>query len=69
MSWDVFSERGRNVTRNPEYDVTRDEFEKKYTENSGITLEWLHDHRQFAVPCNCEYEKCHGWQMVTIKEE
>lgn len=49
--------------------MTKDEFEKRYTENSDITMEWLHDHHQFAVPCNCEYEKCQGWKMVTMKEE
>lgn len=43
--------------------MTKEEFESKYAERSGITVEWLHEHGRFAVPCECGHSDCKGWQM------
>ena len=47
--------------------MTKEEFEKGYAERSGVTVEWLHSKGQGAVPCNCDYELCDGWQMVDLQ--
>ena len=44
----------------------KDEFEKGYAKRSGVTVEWLHDHNQFGVPCDCGEDGCDGWQMKYI---
>lgn len=48
--------------------MTREEFERQYTERSGITIEFLHELGRFAEPCNCGEEGCQGWQMVHKRE-
>lgn len=49
--------------------MTQSEFEQQYAERSGVTVEWLHAHNQFGVPCDCEEPGCEGWQMKYIEEE
>jgi hypothetical protein len=44
--------------------ITKEEFERQYAEKSGVTIEWLHAHGQFAEPCDCEWDECKGWAMV-----
>ena len=44
--------------------MTAEEFERDYAERSGVTVEWLREHRTVR-PCDCDYEKCEGWQMVS----
>ena len=43
--------------------MDKQEFEKQYAESSGVTVEWLHQNGLFALPCECEYDKCKGWRM------
>ncbi len=45
--------------------MTREEFQEGSARRSGVTVDWLKDHGQFAIPCNCEEEGCQGWQMKT----
>lgn len=47
--------------------MTRDEFEQGYAERSGCTVEWLHLHDRWAVPCDCGEAGCEGWQMVRLE--
>lgn len=43
-------------------------FEEAYAQRSGVSLELLHAHGRFAIPCNCGDELCEGWQMGHIDE-
>ena len=45
--------------------MTKIEFEEGYARRSGVTIEWLNIHGQYAVPCDCEEEGCGGWKMET----
>ncbi|HKZ77718.1 MAG TPA: hypothetical protein VJ124_05290 [Pyrinomonadaceae bacterium] len=49
--------------------MTRKEFEQGYAERSGVTVEWLHEQNQHAIPCDCGDDLCKGWQMVNIFTE
>ena len=49
--------------------MTKDEFEKGYAERSNVTVDWLHEHDQFAIPCDCGESECRGWQMIHLKED
>jgi len=49
-----------------EYIMTKDEFEQRYAERNNITVEWLHQHNQFGVPCDCGDDTCRGWLMKHI---
>ena len=44
--------------------LSKEDFERKYAEKSGVTVEYLRVHRQVAIPCDCEDPICSGWQMV-----
>ncbi len=48
--------------------MTREEFEKRYAENSDSTIQELHDLGGRVEPCDCDYEGCKGWQMVFKKD-
>lgn len=48
--------------------MTKDEFEKLYAERSGVTVEWLHAQGRHSIPCGCDYEGCHGWQLVNKED-
>lgn len=47
--------------------MTKEEFIQGYCERSNITWEELSQFRK-AIPCDCEDEGCHGWQMVALPE-
>lgn len=49
--------------------MTSDEFEQGYADRSGVTVEWLHEKGQRAVPCDCGDAKCKGWQMASLDSE
>ena len=40
------------------------EFEEGYAQRSEVTVEWLHEHGRYGVPCDCGEELCEGWQML-----
>jgi len=45
--------------------ITKEEFEQTYANNMGITIEELKDKYGFeAVPCDCDYKGCKGWQAI-----
>jgi hypothetical protein len=46
--------------------MTKDDFEKQYAEKSNVTVEWLHENHQGAIPCECGEDGCKGWQMVNL---
>lgn len=39
-------------------------FEEAYAKRSGVTVEWLRQHR-IALPCQCGEPDCEGWAMVS----
>lgn len=39
------------------------EFERRYAERSGVTVEQLHSWGRFPEPCHCQGHMCTGWQM------
>lgn len=45
--------------------MTKENFVKEYAERSGLSVEILHALGQIAVKCDCEYEGCEGWTMVS----
>lgn len=45
--------------------MTREEFEQGYAERSGMAVEKLRSYGQHVEPCDCDYEGCQGWQMVS----
>jgi len=48
-------------------DEEREKFEQEYTARSGVTVEWLHQHKQAAIKCDCGEPGCKGWQMVNVE--
>ena len=48
--------------------MTKDEFEKRYAENSGVSVSQLREMGLIAVPCDCSYEGCHGWKMISPRQ-
>lgn len=46
--------------------MTRNEFEQRYTQGSGETLEVLRQNGRYATPCDCGDETCVGWQMASL---
>jgi len=44
--------------------LTRDEFERRYAERSGITVAELYALGRYALPCDCGEPGCEGWQMA-----
>lgn len=51
--------------------MTRDEFEARYAERSGMTIAELRafnaTYRRDIRPCDCGEEGCQGWQMVNVQ--
>lgn len=45
------------------------EFERGYAERSGLTIDRLHALGLRGEPCDCDYEKCEGWQMFHGDDE
>lgn len=46
--------------------MTKDEFEKQYCKNSGMSKE-EYDQHSITLPCQCEADDCQGWASVTNK--
>jgi hypothetical protein len=46
-----------------EIERLRDRFEQSYATRSGVTVEWLREHGQHVVPCDCDDPGCPGWAM------
>jgi len=44
--------------------ISRDEFESEYARRSGVTVDQLRWYGMRAIPCECDYELCQGWQMT-----
>lgn len=44
--------------------LTREQFEAQYAARSGVSVEWLRQHRTVR-PCACGADECEGWQMVS----
>lgn len=44
--------------------MTKDEFEKEYALRSKVSVEWLHQQGQIAMPCDCGETGCEGWKMT-----
>jgi len=44
--------------------LTKDEFEQRYAERSGITVAELYALGRYALPCDCGEPGCEGWQMA-----
>ena len=43
--------------------MIKEEFERYYADNSLMTVEDLHGHGLFAIPCDCVEEGCQGWKI------
>ena len=46
--------------------MKKEEFENRYAERSGVTVDWLREHDQIALPCDCGESSCEGWQMAHL---
>ncbi len=44
--------------------ITKEDFEKGYAQRSHVDLQQLKKWGLEAIPCECNYEDCQGWQMV-----
>ena len=47
--------------------ITQEQFEREYAERAGLTVERLREYRAVR-PCDCDYDLCQGWQMVSHLE-
>jgi len=47
--------------------MTAEEFERKYAEDSGITVERLRELGRIVAPCDCGEDYCEGWQSTTAE--
>lgn len=45
--------------------MTEEEFEQAYAERAGMTVEQLRASGRVVRPCDCDYELCEGWQLVS----
>lgn len=50
--------------RSEDADMTRAEFEAQYSARSGLTVDELTEYGLYAMPCDCDYKYCEGWQML-----
>lgn len=44
--------------------MTKEEFEREYSENTGMSPEKLKEIGLSAVACDCGKPQCRGWRMV-----
>jgi hypothetical protein len=44
--------------------MTKEEFEKRYCERSGISKEEYDEH-EITLPCRCGENGCNGWAAVS----
>jgi hypothetical protein len=49
--------------------ITKKAFEEAYAIESGMTVKELRRLGLKVEPCECDYEKCQGWQMVFKEKE
>jgi hypothetical protein len=49
--------------------ISRETFERDYAERSNTTVEWLRRHGREAAPCDCDSDRCQGWQMIYTRAE
>lgn len=47
--------------------LTAAQFARGYAERSGVTVEWLRQNGQEAMPCDCGDDICEGWQMAHLE--
>lgn len=45
--------------------LTAEEFERRYAERSGVTVERLRELGRVVRPCTCGDDLCEGWQSVS----
>lgn len=57
----LYDKLGRRVS------LTKGEFEQRYAERSGCSVEDLRGMGRTAVPCNCGEAGCEGWQMSHLR--
>jgi hypothetical protein len=43
--------------------MEREDFERRYSERSMVTVETLHYLGRYAEPCDCGVDGCEGWAM------
>jgi hypothetical protein len=48
--------------------MTAREFEARYAEKCGVTVRYLREKRQAALPCRCGEPGCQGWQMRALPD-
>lgn len=46
--------------------ISKEDFIQQCIEVDECTSEMFHDYFE-VVPCNCEYEDCKGWQVISIE--
>lgn len=46
-----------------------DEFEQRYADMSGVTVDFLHERNQFGAICNCEESEYQHWRMEHKDDE
>lgn len=46
--------------------MTAEEFLEEYAARSGYTPKYFLENRRRVIPCDCDYEDCHGWQLTWI---
>ena len=44
--------------------MTSTEFEQRYADDSGVTVEQLREWDRVVVVCECDYEECQGWAIL-----
>jgi hypothetical protein len=44
--------------------ITREKFIEQYTKVSAEMYVHMNERGRFAVPCECEWANCEGWQMT-----
>lgn len=49
--------------------VTAEEFLAGYAERSGVTPQQLLDLGRRVAPCECDYDRCEGWQLAYTNDD
>lgn len=45
--------------------ISAEEFERRYAERGGMTVEKLRSLGRVVAPCECGDELCEGWQSIS----
>lgn len=48
----------------PTAPATVADFESRYADRSGVSVQWLHENGRWGAPCDCEESGCEGFQML-----